>query len=304
MPRITARWYMVDCTISSRNSARVGRSTRRSDCGADVARSAGGRSPRGSDRLWAPRLERIAEWVARIEAERRAVRHRCALVAEAMEVLELARQVDCFGSAAVPIGLSSRSEGGLAILDYKTGTPPSSRGSGCRPGAATVAGGRHGRGRCIRRPHHRADGRADLLASDRRLNAGEERTLFKRRCGSNRSGGGRRTRRAVFADRCIRCPGSLLSAQPQPGFAPRFSTTHSSPGWPSGRRQGMRTDERPLPRPTPQGEGESTPLPLPLREGVGGRGPATVPTRNSCWPRIRRCPPSLEHRPGRARPSC
>ena len=126
-------------------------------------------------------------------------------------MLELARPGGLFRLSGRADRIEQPQQGGLAILDYKTGTPPSRKGSGCRPGAATVAGGSHGRGRCIRRPHHRADGRADLLASDRRLQRRRGAHAVQARCGSNRSGGGRRTRRAVFADRCIRCPGSLLS---------------------------------------------------------------------------------------------
>ena len=104
---------------------------------------------------WAPRLERIADWVAKVEAERRGVRPPVALVTEASGMLELARPGGLFRLSGRADRIERRREGGLAILDYKTGTPPSTEGGGGRPGAATAAGGGDGGGRGVRRRRFR-----------------------------------------------------------------------------------------------------------------------------------------------------
>ena len=243
---------------------------------------------------WAPRLERIAEWVARIEAERRAVRPPVALVARSESaMLELARPGGLFRLS----GRADRIERRRSRAGWPSWTTrparrrprrkwmPAWRRS-CLLEAAMAEAGAFGD------RIDRADGRADLLAPDRRLQRRRGAHAVQARCGSNRSGGGRRARRAVFADRCIRRRRIAATCRSRsPGPRRVSPTTRSWPGWPSGRRRGMRTDERP-PRagPLPQGEGEmkhATPPPL-CREGVGGRrlAPATAPTRNSCWPRI------------------
>jgi ATP-dependent helicase/nuclease subunit B len=73
---------------------------------------------------WTPRLDRIADWVAEVEASRRAVVPPTAIVSEARGSWTLPRP----GGAFELIGRADRIEKrpglGLAILDYKTGTPP------------------------------------------------------------------------------------------------------------------------------------------------------------------------------------
>jgi ATP-dependent helicase/nuclease subunit B len=72
---------------------------------------------------WTPRLQRIAEWVATTEAERRAIEAPAAVKTEVGGTWELDRP----GGLFKLIGRADRIErhtGGLAILDYKTGTPP------------------------------------------------------------------------------------------------------------------------------------------------------------------------------------
>lgn len=75
---------------------------------------------------WAPRLRRIADWVAAEEAERR----------RAMAPMSVATEVGGEWSLEVPRGfilrgradrIERRPDGSLAILDYKTGQPPSHR---------------------------------------------------------------------------------------------------------------------------------------------------------------------------------
>jgi ATP-dependent helicase/nuclease subunit B len=74
---------------------------------------------------WTPRLDRIADWVAEIEASRRAVAAPEVIVSEARGAWTLARpggNFELFGRAD---RIEQRPGLGLAILDYKTGTPPS-----------------------------------------------------------------------------------------------------------------------------------------------------------------------------------
>ena len=73
---------------------------------------------------WSPRLDRIAAWVAETEATRRATAPPLAIASEAEGIwrLPIARGFDLTGRAD---RLELRAEGRLAILDYKTGTPPS-----------------------------------------------------------------------------------------------------------------------------------------------------------------------------------
>jgi ATP-dependent helicase/nuclease subunit B len=74
---------------------------------------------------WQPRLRRIADWVAGAEADRRA-RYRLALIRSEQ------KGEWPFAAPAGPFTLTGRADriermvdGGIAILDYKTGTPPS-----------------------------------------------------------------------------------------------------------------------------------------------------------------------------------
>ncbi len=92
-----------------------------------------------------------------------------------------------------------------------------------RPGAATAAGGRHGRGRRVRAGAGGARVRADLLAPDRRLRARRGHIPVPRRC--RRIDATVATAReklaalvAAFDD-----PDQPYLSQPHPGQAPRFS---------------------------------------------------------------------------------
>jgi ATP-dependent helicase/nuclease subunit B len=76
---------------------------------------------------WAPRLQRIADWVAKVEAERRACSPLVALVTEASGTLELLRPGGLFRLRGRADRIERRCDGGLAILDYKTGTPPTQK---------------------------------------------------------------------------------------------------------------------------------------------------------------------------------
>ncbi len=74
---------------------------------------------------WAPRLERIAAWVAEIETERRAAISLHAVSAEVTGSWEIARPGGRFTLTGRADRIERRADGTLAILDYKTGTLPS-----------------------------------------------------------------------------------------------------------------------------------------------------------------------------------
>jgi ATP-dependent helicase/nuclease subunit B len=76
---------------------------------------------------WAPRLERIADWVVQVETDRRSENPPAALAAEASGTLELARPGGLFYLTGRADRIERRHTGGLAILDFKTGTPPTQK---------------------------------------------------------------------------------------------------------------------------------------------------------------------------------
>jgi ATP-dependent helicase/nuclease subunit B len=172
---------------------------------------------------WAPRLERIADWVMRTEAERRSQRPPVALVPEANGTLELARRGGLFRLTGRADRIERRREGGLAILDYKTGTPPSQRevDVGLAPQllleAAMAEAGGFGEG---------ITGVAEELTywhMTGGFHAGELRMLFKGDAAAVAAG--------VVAARAALCalidaydaPDRCYLSQPEPGVAPRFS---------------------------------------------------------------------------------
>lgn len=171
---------------------------------------------------WAPRLERIADWVARIEAVRRSERPLADIAVEANGVCELERPGGLFRLTGRADRIERRQDGGLAILDYKTGTPPSQKevDAGLAPQllleAAMAQAGAFG---------------APLSGTVEELSywhvtggfhPGELRTLFK--------GDGTAIAAAVAQARDALCslidaydaPGRCYLSQPRPGFAPRF----------------------------------------------------------------------------------
>jgi ATP-dependent helicase/nuclease subunit B len=78
-------------------------------------------------RWWQPRLERIADWVAEIETERRA-KHRPAVIkAEVSGRWEIEREGGTFTLTGRADRIEGREDRSFAILDYKTGTPPSQK---------------------------------------------------------------------------------------------------------------------------------------------------------------------------------
>ncbi len=73
---------------------------------------------------WSPRFARIADWVADTEIERRAALSLVAVRSEAVGEMALDRPGGQFLLRARADRIERRQDGTLAILDYKTGTPP------------------------------------------------------------------------------------------------------------------------------------------------------------------------------------
>jgi len=172
---------------------------------------------------WAPRLERIADWVAKVEAERRGVHPPVALVTEASGMLELARPGGLFRLSGRADRIERRQGGGLAILDYKTGTPPTQKEveAGLSPQlpleAAMAAAGAFGEA---------VSGMSEELAYwhlSGGFRPGELRSLF------DGDPGAIATRVAEARDALCALidaydqPERRYLSQPQPGLAPRFS---------------------------------------------------------------------------------
>ncbi|MGE0415823.1 MAG: double-strand break repair protein AddB, partial [Acetobacteraceae bacterium] len=74
---------------------------------------------------WEPRLMRIADWIAETEAVRRAVTTPTAIRSEASGHIDLVRPYAPFRLSGRADRIEAYADGTLAILDYKTGTPPS-----------------------------------------------------------------------------------------------------------------------------------------------------------------------------------
>jgi ATP-dependent helicase/nuclease subunit B len=74
---------------------------------------------------WQPRLDRIADWVAETEADRRAAAAPVVVQAEVSGRLELSGPAGSFRLTGRADRIEKRRDGTLAILDYKTGTVPS-----------------------------------------------------------------------------------------------------------------------------------------------------------------------------------
>jgi ATP-dependent helicase/nuclease subunit B len=172
---------------------------------------------------WAPRLGRIADWVGQIEVDRRSERAPVALSPEVRGMFELTRPGGLFRLSGRADRIERRRDGGLAILDYKTGAPPSQKAvdAGLAPQllleAAMAEAGAFGVG---------LTGTVEELTYwhlTGGFHAGELRTLFK---------GKPDAMAAAIADAgdalcrlidAYDAPDRCYLSQPQPGSAPRFS---------------------------------------------------------------------------------
>ncbi|HQT76551.1 MAG TPA: double-strand break repair protein AddB [Rhodopila sp.] len=73
---------------------------------------------------WAPRLERIADWIAAVETARRQERPPVRIAAEVAGGIDLVRPGGVFRLHGRADRVEVYEDGTLAILDYKTGRPP------------------------------------------------------------------------------------------------------------------------------------------------------------------------------------
>ncbi len=172
---------------------------------------------------WAPRLTRIADWVACIEAERRSARPPVSIAPEVSGTYELTRPGGVFRLTGRADRIELRRDGSLAILDYKTGTPPSQKevDAGLAPQllleAAMAAAGGFGAawiGAAAELAYWHLTGG---------FHAGELRTLFKGD-GDAIAAAVRDARDALSAlIDAYDAPDRCYLSQPQPGLAPRFS---------------------------------------------------------------------------------
>lgn len=172
---------------------------------------------------WAPRLDRIAGWVAEAEALRRSENPPVAIAAEVNGTCEFVRPGGRFRLTGRADRIEKWREGGTAVLDYKTGTPPSQKeiDAGLAPQllleAAMLQAGSFGEalvGPVEELTYWHLTGG---------FRSGDARTLFKCDAASS-SAAIARTRDALCAlidayDEADRC----YLSQPRPGFAPRFS---------------------------------------------------------------------------------
>jgi ATP-dependent helicase/nuclease subunit B len=172
---------------------------------------------------WQPRLHRISDWVAEAEAERRA-RYRVALIRSEQDGKYL------FAAPAGDFTLTGRADriermvdGGIAILDYKTGAPPSQKQveDGLAPQlpleAAMVSAGAFGEdltGRAIDLTYWQISGG---------YRPGNVRQLFRGDAGKVAASAGHAADKLRDLVAAFDVPGQPYLSQPQPGAAPRFS---------------------------------------------------------------------------------
>ncbi len=76
---------------------------------------------------WSPRLDRIADWVAQTEIERRSMRAPTTIATEASGAIQMIRPGGAFTLTARADRIERYADGTLSILDYKTGTPPAQK---------------------------------------------------------------------------------------------------------------------------------------------------------------------------------
>ena len=247
MPRTTAAWCMPGCTISWRSTARAGRPTRADAAAAGDGAGAGGgricarRWPRGGRRGWSGSPTGSREHGGGA-AQRASARWRSST--EASGALELARPGGLFRLTGRADRIERRRDGGLAILDYKTGTPPSQKevDAGLAPQllleAAMAAAGAFGDGIC------RGGGGADLLAPDRRLPPRRAADAVQGEPGGDRRGGRamRATALCALIDAYRRAGRAAICRSRSPAARRGSPTMRSSPGWPNGRRRGTRDE--------------------------------------------------------------
>jgi ATP-dependent helicase/nuclease subunit B len=173
---------------------------------------------------WSPRLDRIADWVAQTETERRAVRAPVAVATEVSGALELRRPGGPFRLTGRADRIERYADGSLSILDYKTGSPPTQKDvdSGLAPQllleAAMAAG--HGFGPDL------AGMTGELLYwhLSGGLDAGKAMPLFKKKSPADIANAVQEAKdRLCDLIDTFDHPAQPYLSRPHPGLAPRFS---------------------------------------------------------------------------------
>jgi ATP-dependent helicase/nuclease subunit B len=172
---------------------------------------------------WEPRLRRIADWIARVEVERRGQQSPVALVSEASGTLELRRPGGLFRLTGRADRIERDRRGGLTIIDYKTGPPPSQKevDFGFSPQllleAAMAEAGAFGE--AVRAPAaelsywHLTGG----------IHAGELRRLFKGNAAAIAAAVAQAREGLCSLIDAYDTPERRYLSQPRPGLAPRFA---------------------------------------------------------------------------------
>ena len=172
---------------------------------------------------WAPRLERIADWVAATETARRAERAPLTVASETAGAIELHRPGGRFRLTGRADRIERYADGTLAILDYKTGTAPgqSDAEAGLAPQllleAAMAAEGGFGPALA---------GSADSLVYWRLtggIDPGEEKPLYKNKQGDIPDAVADARERLCALIDAFDHPRRAYLSRPHPGLAPRFS---------------------------------------------------------------------------------
>jgi ATP-dependent helicase/nuclease subunit B len=173
---------------------------------------------------WRPRLRRIAEWVAEAEANRRSLHGKLTLIRnEQPGAWQFDAPAGVFTLRGRADRIERRFDGAIAILDYKTGSPPLQKDveEGRAPQlpleAAMVAHGAFGedlRGRAVDLTYWQISGGFEPGAS---------RQLFRGDAGKVEAASDMAAEKlaALVAD--FDRPGRPYLSQPHPGAAPRFS---------------------------------------------------------------------------------
>jgi len=174
-------------------------------------------------RWWRPRFTRIADWVAALEDERRRDAPPAALLTEASGEWRFERPGGPFVLRGRADRIERRADGRLAILDYKTGTPPgqSQVDAGYAPQlpleAAMAEAGAFGPDFAA------AGGELAYWHLTGGFMPGELRVLFKGQVGSIDDGVAQARNKLMELIDAYDDPTRPYLAQPRPGEAPRFS---------------------------------------------------------------------------------
>jgi ATP-dependent helicase/nuclease subunit B len=172
---------------------------------------------------WGPRLERIADWVAGIETERRAVRTPVVVASEVAGAIDLDRPGGRFRLTGRADRIERYADGTLAILDYKTGRVPGQTDAESGRDAqllleAAMAGasgfGAELAGSAAALIYWRLTGGID---------AGEEKPLFRNKAGEIPTAVAEAYERLCELIDAFDHPNRAYLSRPHPGFAPRFS---------------------------------------------------------------------------------